>query len=313
MPSTRREGSARVPSRARRRSRSVPGSEARWPGVDGEELLDEERVAVRPSRDRLDERFGSIVPDRANERAHPPAVETVEVHARRAPAALQLGEDGDERVSPVQLVGPERRHDRRPAAPEPAREVGQELEARPVGPVNVLEHEDQAPGRSIEQFADRLVHATTAHGVRRRMARRGIRQQRRQHRGRRAEHLAGAVAQCLDEPAEPVDERRVRQDVGAQLDAGANRRHGAGRRARHQLRHETALADARLSANQDHRARASVGDGCLESMQVFIAADEDGAGATHAHAEPILAAADGRGRVVSHLADRRFGGRRARD
>ncbi len=92
-----------------------------------------------------------------------------------APATRELGEDGEERMPPVELVGSVGRHDRRPALAEPPREVGEELESRLIGPVDVLQHEDEGLGRAIEETSHCLVHPAVAPaavaGSRRRVAR----------------------------------------------------------------------------------------------------------------------------------------------
>ena len=114
-----------------------------------------------------------------------------------------------------------------------------------------------------------------------------VRQQRGQIGARRAQHVTGAVAERLDVPAERLDERRVRR-VGAELDARPGRRNRArGRGARHQLRDEPGLADPRLPADEDHRARRAVGDRLLEREQVVLAADQDGARASRAHGASV--------------------------
>ena len=60
-------------------------------------------------------------------------------------------------------------------------------------------------------------------------ARPGLRQQRRQDRGSRAKHVAGPSAHRLDEPAQPVHERRVR--AGRRRPAGCRNRPSSWRRS----------------------------------------------------------------------------------
>ncbi len=283
-PDARQE---KVPQRRRKRRRR--------PGVGRDELLGEERVALRAAGDRLEERGRDrLAPDRPHEPGYLGPVEPIQLDATGAPASLELGEHGQERMPPVELVGPVRRQQQRPPMAEPPRQVGEELESGLVGPVDVLEHDDEGLGRPIEDAAHGLVHPAPAHGagpgdLRARLE---VRQQGGQVGAGGPEKLVGAVSQRLDQPSEGLDERRVRQEFGAEPHARADgNRRPARRRARCQLPDEPALADARLAAEKHHRALGAGGDRLLESAQLRLAADEEGAGAADAHRGTVASAA----------------------
>ena len=80
-----------------------------------QELLDEERIALRPRRDRVERRGRHVSPpDCAYQVRHVPRVESRQRDARRPPRPPELGEHRA-RVAAVQLVGPVRRDEQRVA------------------------------------------------------------------------------------------------------------------------------------------------------------------------------------------------------
>ena len=90
------------------------------------------------------------------------ARERRELDAAHARVALQLGHQRAERMAAVQLVEPVGGDDEQALVAEAAREVGEERASGAVGPVQVLEHEQQrrALAELAQQRERRLEQAT---------------------------------------------------------------------------------------------------------------------------------------------------------
>ena len=108
------------------------------------QLFGEERVAARPREDRLDEVSRNRLAGDAGELGgHLVGPERRELEVIDLIEALELGKQREEGVSPVQLVGPIGRDDEQAGAARVSGEEADEVAARRIGPVDVLEDEDE--------------------------------------------------------------------------------------------------------------------------------------------------------------------------
>ena len=121
-------------------------AERRWHQTglaDGHQLLDEERVALGPQHQLVDQvAVQSLPADHGDEVAGGGVVEWLEVQPGDLREAAELGQDRPQRMRPAQLVGAvgdERGHRLRLEEP---REVRDQVERRAVGPVQVLDDQD---------------------------------------------------------------------------------------------------------------------------------------------------------------------------
>ena len=197
-------------------------------------------------------------------------------HAAVAAGRLERGEHG--RREPARTVRGGEQQLRARRAPQ---QVGDELERRVVGPLEVVEqdHHGRRGGELLEQRADGAVRAV-ALVLQRRRGRRVARADRRQHAG----ELGDAVAEHPLEPvlAEPggvvverVDpdaERQVLLELGAA--AGQDDAAALGAAVGELLEHPR-LADARLAADGDEaRVATEAGQRSGDGRQLPPAADE---------------------------------------
>jgi hypothetical protein len=110
------------------------------------QLLHQVRVAAGPVEDEIDEPGGGIgAEDRAELGGDLPRLEPAQLHVLHGPEPVPAGDQRTQRVAPVQLVGPVggQQHD-----PDPAQRPDQEGNQLPgglVGPVQVLQHQQQRP------------------------------------------------------------------------------------------------------------------------------------------------------------------------
>ena len=141
----------RVPQRRRQRAAPV---EPR-----GEQLLGEQRVALAAAEEARDElRVGVGAEDVGELLGELVLGQRLERDPARARVALELGQDGTQRMAAVQLVGPVRRDDEHALGPQAAGEERQERARRAVGPVDVLDPEDERLllAEAVEQREQRL-------------------------------------------------------------------------------------------------------------------------------------------------------------
>ena len=201
---------------------------------------------------------------------------------------LRLGEEGPQRVAPVELVGPVGRDQDEPLAARGAQQEGEEVARRAVGPVQVLDdqHERRLLREPGEQGQQRLEQASLgellvggrAGGVA------GLGQQPAQLGAPRPGQLGdGLGAELAPQLAQHGDDRRVGQLALAQLDAVAAQHARAGSPgALGTLVHQAALADARVPGHQQRARLALLGarERMVEARQLLGAADEGRAGYT---------------------------------
>jgi hypothetical protein len=180
-----------------------------------QQLLDEEGIAVRPALDPVDELRGRVgAVDRGDEAGGLLAAEPFEVDPLEPTRPGDLGEPGQERVAAVDLVGPVGQAQRDTVGGEVRNEERDRVTGRRVGPVEVLDHEQERPiaGDPLEHPEQGLEHVGLGGGlgVRAggrdrcgRSARRGKRGQARQ-RGdvHISQRLADGVAELADRVAQ---------------------------------------------------------------------------------------------------------------
>jgi len=199
-----------------------------------------------------------------------------------------LGQPRSERVAAVELVGPIRREHQDRLGAQVADDVGEQVAARAVGPVEVLDHEQQwrlggdaqqvrqdgleqaGPGQRLVTRGRQRVrqaearHQATKLGARRRgesFERRGV--------------VVSAVVRC-GEGSEELGERRVGQAATSDRDATAERAHPLVGRLRQVLAEEAGLADARVAANEEEMRLAlrCLLPGRLQLLELGLASDE---------------------------------------
>ena len=111
-------------------------------GLDSQQLLDEERVPARPAEDDLEQiGIGRADSDGADLCSELLAVEAGQIGALRGTAALELRQVRQQRVPSMKLIGSEGGEHDDPRIAAVASKVGEQVEGRRVGPMDVLDHE----------------------------------------------------------------------------------------------------------------------------------------------------------------------------
>jgi hypothetical protein len=205
---------------------------------------------------------------------------------------VELGEEGAQRVAPVDVVRAVRREDDQPRGVHRSVEIAEEFAGGAVRPVQVLQGDDDrtAGGQPFQQLCRQFEEAGAAVLLVVRLGAGGpgaagrgrqIGQQTRQLRlparcgGGHLRLSEGAV-----QAAQGGGEGRERQPVRAQFEAASDCRGGSGRaRGAQELLQQPALAHARLAGQQQRLrlARVGAGERIGEQNQLVAAADEDGA------------------------------------
>ena len=113
----------------------------------GDQLLGEERVAIGSPRDGVDQgRPELIARDHADHLDQLIALEPGQVDPFDPRLAFGLGQPAGQRMTAVQLVAAEGRDDEQALVPPGAGEEGQQVAGRAVGPVRVLDDEQDRVG-----------------------------------------------------------------------------------------------------------------------------------------------------------------------
>jgi hypothetical protein len=209
-------------------------------------------------------------------------------HGRAAPRL----EERREGVPPVELVAPVGDEDERAHAGEPAGEVVEQLARRRVGPVDVLDDEEQAAlvRRDGEQRDDGLEEPELRL---RRVAERG----RRLVAAELREELGELEPRCAEQARDPLhvlagevvperlDEREVRQRQLGLAARAPEHLPVEPPRARRELAREPRLPHPGLAAERDEAALAAVRreQRVLEGEELLLAADEGGAEGAFEH------------------------------
>jgi len=224
-----------------------------------EQLLDEEGVAIRSSMDPIGQvARGRRTQDRLEHLAGVSRIEPLQVHPFDPAAAVELGEPREERVPPVQLVRAEGHDQNDPIRSDVADEERDGLPGRHIGPMQVLDDEDDRGdlGQAMEQAQDGIQQTGLERFALGGAINGDARSERRDEVGeigpRRADHgLQLGRIQLLSQIAQGLDERRVRHAAVADVGTAAHEdAHPACRRHRRDLGDEPRLADARLAGDE---------------------------------------------------------------
>jgi hypothetical protein len=196
-------------------------------------------------------------------RSHLRAPEPAQLQPARPRRGRDVGEEAAQPVAPVGLVGAQRGDDEQVLVTDVAREEGEQVERRAIGPVDVLKDEQHRVRRC------RGGEAIERHRVR---AGRGVREP-----SARCEDVGRVV---VVEPAQRVDHRQQRDD--RVLEPGAltgQDLHAASFCVGGELREQPGLADAGLAADERDRGRAlrRARDRRCQRVELAFPAGEDGA------------------------------------
>jgi len=180
------------------------GRQGRLVAAGVEQLLGQERVAARAARDRGGgDRIRRGAGDGGQQLGDLRPAERVELDPPHPVRARKLGQPGTQPRSAGRLVAAVRGHQRDPLVPQRAGEVRGQVERRAVGPVHVLEHEQQRRRRG--RLGEQIVRLAEQPRPRRRVGAHaragGARQQGRQlGRGAGAHALPGALPEYVIRP-----------------------------------------------------------------------------------------------------------------
>ena len=256
-----------------------------------EQLLGEERVALRAREDLVGERRAGRRVEDPGELAHQlRARQPSELDALHAPVARDLRELGLQRVAAMQFVRAVCRDDRHALVAGVRDDVAHEVERRGIGPVQVLDDEQhrrllRQPAQQPEQQLEQPRLCVRAGVAGRRRGRRGVGElghgARELRAGLRCELVEHACVRSGGELAQGGDDRGVRHVAAAETETRARQDEDAVRpRTARELLHEAALADAGLAAD-DRQARVAAGGAPHRRAQrgeLGVAADERAAG-----------------------------------
>ena len=256
----------------------------------GEQLLGEERVAARPAMDRVEERRAQVVTgDRPQLVGDLHRVERQQRDPLHAADSLQLGEERQQGMPPVELVRAVAEHQGHPRVPQVPDQEAEEVARRAVRPVKILDDEDdrRRGGEPLERAEDQLeqaalgrLDAEAALRVDRRPSEIG--DEPRELRPVRPEDrfdLVGVGA--ADEAAQRLDYRCVRDRAVGHVDAPADEdRRAAPAGVVREVLDQAGLADAGFAGDQDRIALAVLGEPKCpnELVQLTDAADQNRAG-----------------------------------
>ena len=248
--------------------------------------------------DRLDEpRVEVVAGDRAELLGRFAPVERHEREPLDATGPLELGQERQQRVAAMELVGAvgEQEH-HRDVAQVPDEEPEQ-VAGRAVGPVQVLddEHDRRPRGQALEDPEEQLEQAALARAVAQGTGRAPAGSGHGPEVGDQPGQLGATLAQDdvellrvgpADESAQGFGDRGVRHRTLAEVDAAAEQDDGAlGLGDRGDLRDDPGLADAGLAGQERRAAATLVGrlQGRAQSADLAGSADEDGAGDADRH------------------------------
>ena len=273
-----------------------PGEGAAAVEARSQELLHEQRVALRARVEAFHQlgcrRGAEDVAQRAGQLVTRQRRELDPAHAR---IALQLGKQWAERMAAVQLVEPIRGHDEHALVKEAPRQVGQERAGGAVGPMDVLQHEQDggALAQVVQQREDGLEQSTLGA----RVAAGGGPIAQRRHEGSELGARGGGegLERCVTVPRQRP-KRRQERSVGklavAEVDALAGERvatafSGAGDK----LGHQPGLAHPGVACHESEGggARFGVRERRLELGQLCLATDQAGTRDPSGHARSMAA------------------------
>ena len=182
-----------------------------------DDLLDEERVALGLGVQRGDELGrGRLGPERGHQLADLRLREAAQRHLGEHRLAPQRGDDGRERVVVGELAGAVGAEEHRAPRLRRADQVADELQRRAVGPLQVVEHEQQrGAGRDLRQQRGERVEQAMALGA-------AFGAAHRRRAGRRAElgQQRGEVGGARPEPLRRAGQRRAARPAAQHLEHG---------------------------------------------------------------------------------------------
>ena len=263
---------------------------------DGQELLGEVRVALRPGEHAIHQVGGWCHPQDADQlRQRLDLVQPGQLQALDRAAAVQLGQVRPEPLL-ARLVVAVGDHQQHPLPPQVPDQKGQQVPGGAIGPVQILHHHQhqrrllaqppQQPEQQLEQPGlSGLARRTTL-----RLAKGG--QQAGKLTPGGADKLAdGAGADIGKQAAQGLHERRVRERAVADRDATPGQHPGPiGGATGGQLGHQAGLADAGLAPHQDDGRISVCGPhpGRLQELQLLDPADQGRALHAVAHLAGII-------------------------
>jgi hypothetical protein len=264
-----------------------------------DELLGEERVPLGALENSLGEVRTGIPPkDRLDLRPDVGDAERCELQDSDPTASLELRQVRSKRVAAVQLVAPEGTDDEHSFVVQVAREEGQEITRRGIGPVKILEHHQRwaVAGEPVEEREKELEEACASELVGRRrrdgcVAARQLGDEPRDLRSGRTQELrATCGCQLARQRPECFHDRPERQSTLAVV-GGCTDQHATLRSANRssELADEPRLPDTGLAGDEDRTGFAAA---CrlprrLQGVEFHSAPDEDGT-ADPSHARILL-------------------------
>jgi hypothetical protein len=280
-------------------------------GVGGEQLLGEERVALRAAGDLAEGVLGQqLLGECGDEPARVGVVERAELQPLRRGQPDQLGQHRAQRVAAMQVVAAVRADDQQPLLAQPGHEEGEQPPGGGVRPVQVLEdeHDDRLRGEAGEQgvqgveqlqLADVLLGAAGRararprdDGADPRHAAAGpfpAGQDRvREQPGQRGMREHGPLT--VGDLRHRLDERQVGQSGLAGVQAPAGEHHGVlVPRQRGELLGEPGLADPGVAGDQHGHRGAGHGllEGGTQPAHLPVACHQGDAGAEACHARML--------------------------
>ena len=263
----------------------------------GDQLLGEERIAVGPAGDRIDQRLRRRpARDGRQQLDELVALETPDVDPLDTRLTFGLGQPARQRMPAVELIGAEGPDDQEAFVASVSGEEREQVSGRAIGPVEVFD--DQHDGRTLAQatkepqdpFEDAGLEPFDLLPGPRIIA--GDDRQLRDEPGQLGECRSRsqgdtAWVDIADQGAERLDDRAEREPVVSDGDGPAlEDQPVAIAQTGRGLGDETGLADPRLTADEDQRGSPGRGDvGRLdERLELVRASDEDRAGKPPSHA-----------------------------
>ena len=248
--------------------------------------------------DRLDEPHIEVVTgDRAELLGRLAPVERHEREPLHATGSFELGQERQQRVATMELVGAVREQEHHRDVAQVPDEEPEQVAGRAVGPMQVLddEHDRRPRGQALEDPEEQLEQATLARAVAQATGCVPAGSGHGPEVGDQPSELGATLAQDdvellgvgpTDEPTQGFGDRGVGHRTLTEVDAPAEQDDGTlGLGDRGDLRHDPRLTDAGL-AGQERRAAATLVcrlQGRAQSADLAGSADEDGAGDAHGH------------------------------
>ena len=227
-------------------------------------------------------------------------VERFEVDARDPPAALELGQEGPQRVPTVQLVRTVRHRHEHGFAHDVADEEREEIARGLIGPVEIFdgEHDRRSPRQTLQHAEEKLEQAMGRHRFV------AIDPERRDEASKTGgggpdDLREGRLVETIGEWSQPLDDGAERQRPLAEIHAATGQNEGTGTTGPiQQLTEKPGLANAGFAPDDDTggHATADLGEARLDDGQLVGTADEGGARDASNHVVDLATTLSGGGR-----------------